>query len=493
MRRSVSQTACVICLVFFFVGAIQAGSPLDGLATLRDFRAMRSSSSDENWENGNGDARYIPPGETLTLCDLEGPGRVAHIWFTIADNEPSYGKLLVLRMYWDSESNPSVECPINDFFCQGHGLDVQVDCLPIRVTSNGRARNCYWPMPFGRSAKITVTNEGKEPCRALYYYIDWQKLDSLPEDTAYFHAQYRQEFPCISGRDYLILDAEGRGHFVGCNLSVRNREPGWWGEGDDRFYIDGEDVPSLLGTGSEDYFCDAWGMRKLDGLYYGFPIAEGFDTLQRSSCYRLHIQDPVPFTRSLKMVIEHKGARIMPDGNWNGYVERADDFSSVAYWYQLEPHKPFPPLPPAEERVYKTYVIEAESLLENAVASEGIAILQKLGGYSGGGQLFYMPKQAPASVEVKFSVAQAADYVLRVQYTRSFDYGIYQAYLDGAPVGKPIDLYAADVTRNPATSLGLRNLSAGEHTLKFETSAKNPSSKGYYFGIDLVEMVPMSP
>lgn len=468
-------------------------SPLDGLSVLRDFRAMRASSSDPNWQDGNGDARFIAPGGTLTLCELQGPGRIAHIWFTIADDERYYGKLLVLRMYWDGEDKPSVECPVNDFFCQGHGMDLQVNSFPIRVTSEGRGRNCYWPMPFGKSARITVTNEGKQPCAAFYYYVDWQKMKRLPKDSGYFHAQYRQEFPCVQGRDYLILDAVGRGQYVGCNLSVRQREPGWWGEGDDRFRIDGEDVPSIQGTGSEDYFCDGWGIRKLDGLYYGFPISEGYDTLDRHTSYRFHIQDPVTFTKSLNMVIEHKGAHKLPGGGWNGYVERADDFSSVAYWYQTEPHKPFPAFPSAADRLYSTnsVTIEGESMLDTATGTAGKPIRQDLGGWSGGGQLFYMPGESPASLTLKFTVSRAARYAVNAYYTTSWDYGVYRAYLDGKPAGSEIDLYSASVAQSPRAKLGILDLAAGEHELKFEAKSKNPASKGYFFGLDYVELTPL--
>lgn len=335
-----------------FAEAMAGKGPLDDLPTLKNFKAERNSSADPNWQNGNGDARPIAPGATLTLAELTGPGRIAHVWFTIADSEPSYGKKLVLRMYWEGEKSPSVESPINDFFVEGHGMDYQVNSLAIRVTSDGRARNCYFPMPFRKSAKIEVANEGKQPVNALYWYIDWQKLESLPADTAYFHAKYRQEYPCIKGTDYLILLARGKGHYVGCNLSVRTREEGWWGEGDDRFYIDGETEPSLRGTGSEDYFCDGWGLRQMDGLFYGCPIMEGLNVGNRTTAYRFHIQDPVPFTKSLTVTIEHKGAHKFPDGKWSGFEERADDFLSVAYWYQSEPHAPFPAFPTVEERLY---------------------------------------------------------------------------------------------------------------------------------------------
>lgn len=487
MKRTITLTILILGLLRASCVAQEMFLPLDGLSTLRDFRAMRASSSDPNWENGNGDARNIAPGATLTLAELQGPGRIVHIWFTISHNESNYGKLLVLRMYWDGEKTPSVECPINDFFCQGHGMDVYVNSLPIRVTSDGRARNCYWPMPFNKSAKITVTNEGKVACGAFYYYVDWQKTDKLPKNTAYFHAKYRQEYPCVSGRDYLILDAEGKGHYVGCNLSVRQREPGWWGEGDDRFYIDGEKVPSIQGTGSEDYFCDAWGIRKLEGLFYGVPIYEGYDTLNRHTCYRFHIQDPVPFTKSLRVVIEHKGSRLMPDGTWNGYVERADDFSSVAYWYQTEPHKDFASLPPAAERIYPAIVIEGERMVDSAISDQVKPSKQELFGYSAGAQLFFTPHSAPASVSAKFNVEKPGKYAVTIVFTKATDYGIYRVYLDGKSVGPVFDLYAPAVQQYHG-QIGILDLTEGEHEIRFDCSSKNPLSTGYFFGFDRIEL-----
>ena len=170
---------------------------------------------------------------------------------------PFYSRLLTLRIYWDGETQPSVECPVGDFFGIGHGVDQPFMSIPIRVTSEGRARNCYWPMPFRKSARITVTNESDTACRSFYYYVDWQKHKSLRRNTAYFHAMYRQEFPCAMGRNYLIADLEGRGHYVGSIQSVCLMSDGWYGEGDDFFFVDGEAEPRLRGTGTEDYFCDA--------------------------------------------------------------------------------------------------------------------------------------------------------------------------------------------------------------------------------------------
>ena len=216
----------------------ELGDPLAGLERLRQYESMRSSSSDPNWQDGNGDCRGIAPGDTLALAELDGPGMISHIWFTIAHPSPGYPRLLTLRMYWDGEEHPSVECPIGDFFVIGHGVDQPFWSIPITVTSDGRARNCYWPMPFRKSARITVTNEAERQCDALFWYIDWRKHEELHADTAYFHAAYRQEFPAAMGRNYLLADIEGRGHYVGTAYSVYHSSHGWFGEGDDFFFID---------------------------------------------------------------------------------------------------------------------------------------------------------------------------------------------------------------------------------------------------------------
>jgi len=196
-------------------------------------------------------------------------------------------------------------------------------------------------MPFQKSARITATNEGTLTVGAFYYYIDYRELTELPSDTPCFHAQYRQEIPCQPLKNYLFLDATGHGHYVGCNLSILQRAMGWWGEGDDMIYVDGEKTPSLYGTGSEDYFSDAWGMREDENPFYGCPLQEpDFKTGSKATVYRFHVPDPIPFKKSIRVTIEHGHAN-----------DRSDYFSSVAYWYQSEPHKPFPALPPMKARL----------------------------------------------------------------------------------------------------------------------------------------------
>lgn len=322
-----------------------------GLATLHDAVSHRASSSDPNWQFGNGDARAIKPADTLVLAELEGPGVINHIWNTVASLEPKYSRLLLLRMYWDGEENPSVECPLGDFFGVGHGMDISFESQQIAV-ANGKGRNCYWPMPFRKSAKITVTNEGQMATDAFYYQIDWEKVGTLDGNTAYLHAMYRQEYPCAMDSRYLIADIEGRGHYVGTVLSVRQRLESWFGEGDDFFYVDGETEPSVRGTGTEDYFCDGWGFHPVNTPYYGVPLFEGLHVGARASAYRWHVTDPVRFNKSLRLEIEHVGPSIAEDGTPTGYGERPDDFSSAAFWYQAEPHKTFPAIPKGYGRFY---------------------------------------------------------------------------------------------------------------------------------------------
>lgn len=464
------------------------GGLLDGLETLRDFDPQRASSSDPNWRDGNGDNRPIAPGETITLAELEGPGRISHIWFTIAHDVPFYSRLLTLRIYWDGEEHPSVESPIGDFFGVGHGVDQSFQSLPVTVSSDGRARNCYWPMPFEGSARITVTNESEVPCGAIFYYIDWQALESLPEDTAYFHAMYRQEFPCVMGRNFLIADIEGRGHYVGTVQSVYHTSPGWYGEGDDFFFIDGEEEPRLRGTGTEDYFCDAWGFRQFSAPYYGVPIWEGYDTGDRSTAYRWHIPDPIPFRESLWVEIEHKGSQHFPNGEVSGFIERDDLMSTVAYWYQTEPHKPWPALPPGPERLpfADRVLAQGEALIPDASFLEAPIEPQSIAGASAGSQLFYRPETEDGWVEVTFNLDEPVEGYVILRITNSWDYGRYRVSLDGERVGE-WDLFSALVVPTDY-SIGLRSLAAGEHTIRFECVGKNPVSPGYYMGFDAISI-----
>jgi len=343
-----------------------ASSSLSGLTVSHDYVQKRVSSYDRS--GGNADFRQIAPGETLTLLDEAGPGTITHIWITIATDEQFHLKKLVLRMYWDGEESPSVEAPIGDFFGLGNGEYFRYESAVLAVASD-KALNSFFPMPFQKHGRITVTNEGKEKVGAFYFNIDYQAhAKPLPQDTLYFHAQYRQAYPAagwtnqwhsngdplVDGKknltgegNYVWLEAKGKGHFVGVTMSILQNQDNWWGEGDDMFFIDGEEKPSINGTGSEDYFLGAWGFgRSFSYATYGAPVVGSEFAGSRSSVYRFHLDSPIPFTKSLRATIEHGHAN-----------HRSDNYSSVAYWYQTEPHAAFPALPPVEQRIPRIHLV----------------------------------------------------------------------------------------------------------------------------------------
>jgi len=327
------------------------GSSLRDLARLRDCRRRRASSWDRT--GGNADYLRIPKGATAVLADIKGAGCITHIWVTIACEDRYYLRKILLRMCWDGEVNPSVEVPIGDFFGMGHALCKHFVSLPLTMSpSRGRGFNCYFPMPFAKGARIEVENQCETEIRAFYYYVDYEEYDELEGGLGRFHATWHRENPCkgipdakvnlMGEENYVILDAEGRGHYVGCVLSVHNLHPGWYGEGDDMIFIDGEEMPSLVGTGTEDYFCSSWGFGEEQfAPYHGVSLA-GItqDWTGKWTVYRFHIPDLIQFQKSIKVTIEHGHAN-----------DRSEDYSSVAYWYQTEPHKKFRPMLPVEERL----------------------------------------------------------------------------------------------------------------------------------------------
>ena len=309
----------------------------------------------------NIDFRTVNPGETVTVLDADGPGAISHIWFTIGSPEPYVLKRLVLRMYWDGEESPSVETPIGDFFGLGTGVYYAWQSEMLSV-GNSRALNSFFPMPFRKHARMTVTNEGKQAVSNLYYNIDYHtQTHPLPPDTLYFHAQYRQAQPNkgwtdqwygngdpivnwrrnLTGKDnYVWFEAKGHGQYVGVTMSVIQNQDGWWGEGDPMFFIDDAANP-VGGTGAEDYFLGAWGFGSAFSYQlYGAPQVGSEMAGGRHSVYRFHLDSPIPFTKYMKATIEHGHAN-----------HRSDNYYSVAYWYQAEPHMAFPPLPAVDDRI----------------------------------------------------------------------------------------------------------------------------------------------
>ena len=291
----------------------------------------------------------VQPGETVTLAEIAGPGIIQHIWFTVADRTEAGDYVLrdlVLRFYWDGASQASVEAPVGDFFCNGHARRSNVNAQAVSVHPSG-GFNCYWPMPFQQSCRVTLENQHAGPIPYLFYQVDYSEVDELPPETAYFHAQWRRTNPQPLGQDYTILETSGSGVYVGTYLAwTQLGSPDWWGEGEVKFYIDGDqEWPTICGTGTEDYFGGAWAFGETySGIYLGYPLweqSEGKPPLH--GLYRFHVLDSIRFEENLRVTVQDIG-------NSDGLFERSDDISSVAFWYQKLPQADFPALPPREER-----------------------------------------------------------------------------------------------------------------------------------------------
>jgi len=338
-------------------------------------RARRASSGLYDPES-NQDAYHIGPGKTVELTTLEGPGEIRHMWFTIAGHDRRYPRTLVLRIYWDGAKSPSVETPIGDFFAAGNGMRANVNSLPIQVTSYGRALNCYWRMPFRHAARIEMTNEGDNRL-TVYWQFDWMQLPRVPEKMLYFHARYRQEFPARPFAPYVIFEGRGDGQYVGTVFSTQCSYASWFGESDDRFYIDGERAPSIVGTGCEDYFNDAWNLRLFSNANTGVTIKEPNGEDCRFTAYRWHIQAPVTFRKSLKVEIERRSFAALTDPSTGqrqlyDFKYRPDFCSSVAFWYQKNVAQPTWKFPAARQRINREIFLETSEMVPEITTSSGV-------------------------------------------------------------------------------------------------------------------------
>ena len=290
---------------------------------------------------------HIPAGETVTLADIEGPGAIQHIWLTCF---PSHWRQLVFRFYWDNEETPSVEVPLGDFFCNGWCERSNVSSLPIAVNTAG-GFNSYWQMPFRQHARITLENITDEEIKHFYYQITFART-AVPDDAAYFHAQWRRSNPLPYKQDHTVLDGvKGRGQYVGVYMAYGSNNNNWWGEGEFKFFIDGDDeFPTICGTGTEDYFGGAWCFEnKGQYLEYTTPYLglnqvirpDGFyRSQQRFGMYRWHVMDPIRFREDLRITVQALGWR-----SGKRYLPLQDDIATTVFWYQTEPHNPFPALP----------------------------------------------------------------------------------------------------------------------------------------------------
>ncbi|HEX7062681.1 MAG TPA: glycoside hydrolase family 172 protein [Woeseiaceae bacterium] len=463
-------------------GSREPAGALGHLVWPRAGREVHYSSYDRS--GGNDDFVSIAPGEKATLVDHRGAGILRRWWLTIAPrNDVRVERGLIVRCWWDGEDEPSVAVPVADFFGMGFGLWKDYVSLPLNMTSGGY--NSYWPMPFRKSARIEVENTSDVDIEHFYYNIDVEARAAMPDDVLYFHAQFRRTVT-EAGKPVTILEAIGRGHYVGTLLSMQPLRGSGFGylEGDPRIRVDGEETPGFIGTGTEDYFSSGWyyDTGEYSAPYHGVTIKD--EKTGRINTYRWHIEDPIPFDQSFHFDIEHGGTNDVP-----GVV-----YASVAYWYQTHPHAPFPPLPKNLLPISRPAApaLEAEALAASARATGGQVRTQDMadfgGNWGGNAQLWWTEAQPGDRLTVPLTVEAAGDYELIGFFTRGPDYGIVRLHAGGAPLRPLVDGYDPAVVRSEPVFFGEVSLDEGRNDIVLELLGKDARaagySDGYLVGID---------
>jgi hypothetical protein len=467
----------------FAQGNTPLGGDLSGLPFLREGKSRIASTHSPD----AGDAVSIPAGERTDLVTIEGPAVIENVWMMLAPGDPAVLRAVVLRFYWDGETAPSVQAPFGDFFGLGFGRYAPYSSLPLGLTSGGFY--CYFPMPFAATARVEIENQYNAPV-TLFCHIRYRELPELPAGAAYFHARYRHEREPELGEPYTILEATGEGHYAGVSLSMQDpyRPAGLnFLEGDELISIDGEEKPSYRGTGTDDYFQGGGYFR--DGPFaaacHGCPVRD--IEAGRITAYRWHIPDPVSFSKDITVRIEHGQT----------YNAAKADYSSTAYWYQTEPHAPFPAIEPAAERSPVDPIPRYE--IEGAVEAESFAP----------GMTYYMStyrydwskhlakllawESEEDSVVYPFTVDEAGEYSVQANLIPSSSCGRVTVSVDDVPLGNTYDGYSATrldaylLSRNAPSGLfefGRLSLDEGRHTIRFRSGGKNPQSRGYFMLLD---------
>lgn len=448
---------------------------------IKESKLIQVSSHDTS--GGNNDKIVIPSGATKTIADVSGPGVIVRIWMALESNDPYYLRRVLIRMYWDEEEDPSVEVPLGDFF--GSGFAYKQYTTPYISMSSG-GFTCFFPMPFEEHAKIEIVNETNQEIPAFYYQIEYQKLEKpIDRDIGYFHAQWNRNIRTNYDSSYTILNAKGRGQVVGVNMSIQSYDRDFsFLEGDEKVFVDGEKKPSIYGTGTEDYFSAGWYFSKGEyaGPYNGLVVKD--DSLTRISAYRFHIPDQIPFKKAIKFTIEH--------GHGNTSIA---DYSSTVYWYQLEPHKKFPPMPKAGLRiplrsVVPNRLLEAEEMKFSLGKTP--SKIEEMSNYgpewSGEKQLLIESKLKDEFTWVLPELKENM-YNIDIYYSKGPNYGDVEVIVNNKIVGV-IKGYSNVITHggcitiknieNPGTIMGIR----------FRVIGKDTYSKGYFVGLDGVKLNP---
>jgi hypothetical protein len=455
-------------------------SPAD-LPYLKASKLMQVSSYDTS--GGNNDRISIPSGKTATILNAQGPGVITRIWFTLDSKDPALLRQLLLRVFWDDEEDPSINVPFGDFFGCGFGYKAYTTPY-LSMTSGGYT--CFFPMPFEESAKIQIVNESGQEVYGFYYQIDYQKVEGyISTDVGYLHAYWHRVIRTDYDSNYTILKTEGSGHIVGVNLNIQSYDGGFaFLEGNEKIYIDGEKNPSILGTGTEDYFSGGGYFRKGEfaGPYNGLIMKN--DSLGRIAAYRFHILDPIPFKKSINFSIEH--------GQKNSEIA---DYSSTVYWYQTEPHKKMQPILKAGLRiplrmVTPNRVIEAEKLkfTLGKIKSKVMDMTDYGPEWSGAKQLLIEAQQKDSFSLTLLSLQDIA-YTVNLYYSKGPDYGNIGIYFADRKV-REINGYSPTI--RPGGKVTLPDLANPYNRLTFDfvVEGKDESSGGYYAGLDAVSLEP---
>jgi hypothetical protein len=502
---------------------------MGSLARPIDGRSMRATSTfregaDGNYdpnappksdleERSNRDNFRVPAGETHVLMDVEGPGVITHMWITFLGPEPhpwakdgsANHQELLLRIYYDGNDRPGVEAPVGDFFAGCFGRRSEVVSTAV-IVEGGDSYNCFWHMPFWKSCRVEIVNESEKPLSLLYYNIDWIKKDSLAEDTPYFYAQYTQAYPLPGGGEpYTLLETEGKGHYVGTVFCVRTRSPYWFGEGDEMVTIDGEAIPSVWGTGTEDYFLCAWGLEKTLTPYFGVPYFDQWGIVGgHTSAYRWHINDPFVFQKSIKVQFETFGW-IAPDetplNRANSWNPREDDYASVAFWYQTGTPTFTARAPHARERKLPSIdriirLAQALDLGQMPVSEELVRL--EYDGRKGvdwsQAQVLRYPEHFEYYVlfmpcrpvgdhtdrtgfDIRIEIDEKEPLRLLIKTASGPNLGMYQLSLDGIELGEPMDFYSAELVDREFHFLDFWP-EPGMYTVHLECAGKNHLSSG---------------
>ncbi len=484
-----------------------SGIVLSNLMQPIDGKSMRSTSTKTDSTGRriphNSDNSRVLPGETKIVLEADGPGVVTHMWFTFlgsgkhpwAPEGSATHQEMLIRIFYDGQEEPGVEVPFGDFFANCFGKRSEIISLPV-IVEDADSYNSFWPMPFRKSIRIEIINQCKDKnINLLYYNIDWIKKERIPKNTPYFYAFYNQEYPTKPGGDYIILETEGKGHYVGTVMAVRTRSPSWFGEGDEKIYIDGEKEPSIWGTGTEDYFLSAWGLQSgVNTPYFGTVYFDQWGIVGgHTSAFRWHLADPLVFEKSIKVTIEHFGW-ISPDENvenrahsWN---EREDDYSTVAFWYQDGTPTVKHNALTAEERVLPSIerlTIPATIAFTNTSYSGGQAEVQENLDFYPNGQFFFNPTSSSASVKIPFRIEKKEPLRLLLAVTQAPDYGIWQAYLNGIKIGDPMNLYDKNVREWEHHLLDFWP-DPGNYEIELRLIGQDQRSSGKILGIESVRL-----